>query len=80
MIGVELRMPGEIFVKSWRQKCSFAYISYSNKDVHEIMDMSVKIIWANLIPAKNMSHSHPNYIYSTNGAIYKDGSWFFKIN
>ena len=32
MIGVELRTHGEIFVKSWRRKCSFAYVSYSSKD------------------------------------------------
>ena len=32
MIGVELRTRGEIFVKSWRRKCSFAYDSYSSKD------------------------------------------------
>ena len=33
MIGVELRTHGEIFVKSWRRKCSFAIDSYSSKDV-----------------------------------------------
>ena len=32
MIGVELRTHGEIFVKSLRQKCSFAYVTYSSKD------------------------------------------------
>ena len=34
MIGMELRTRGEIFVKSWRQKCedSFVYVSYSSKD------------------------------------------------
>ena len=34
MIGVELRTRWEIFVKSWRRKCSFAYVSYSSKDYY----------------------------------------------
>ena len=35
MIGAELWTHGEIFVKSWRRKCedSFAYVSYSSKDI-----------------------------------------------
>ena len=29
---MELRTRGENFFKSWRRKCSFAYVSYSSKD------------------------------------------------
>ena len=35
MSGVELRTRGEIFVKYRRRECSFAYDSYSSKDVRK---------------------------------------------